>query len=215
MQSNQMDLILASASPRRRFILEEMGFRVQIEKPDIEEVFYDPFPYYTPIINAVSKAESVAEIHPDMVVLGADTVIEFENQILGKPESMDTAESLLMEFSGKSHDVVTAVCLIHKKYRIKTVFCDKSEVFFKTLTHQTIQEYFEKVNPLDKAGAYGIQENGDMIIERFTGEIETIIGLPKTKTSLAISNIQNYLNGMKNSLSLLSAPLLSLQGTGK
>lgn len=181
-----MKLILASGSPRRKRILQNMGIGFSVVPPDVEEVSGAIFPPRVPLINAIKKAVAVAEQHPDALVLGADTIIEFNEHIIGKPDSPEHACQILRMFSGHTHYAVTAVCLICLSRRIKSVFCEATAVTFHELDASVIRSYLDKVEVLDKAGAYAIQEHGDMLIKHIDGSLENVIGLPGQRVLDAI-----------------------------
>ncbi|MBR2345319.1 MAG: septum formation protein Maf [Lentisphaeria bacterium] len=173
-----MELILASQSPRRCELLQRCGFDFTIRTAEVEELTCLPDLAKLPQENARRKAAAVAASYPDALVLGADTMIIFENQAVGKPHDLDEAAEFLRRFSGKMHEVVTGLALLCPARDICDVWSEVSQVTFKKLTPEVIAEYLQKVPVLDKAGAYAIQEHGDMIVADYTGELENIIGLP-------------------------------------
>jgi septum formation protein len=130
------------------------------------------------MLNAALKAAAVADRNPAKWVLGADTMIVFENSAIGKPADLAEAARFLRRFSGKSHQVITGMALICRQKQVEELWSETSVVSFKNLSDETIREYLEKVDVLDKAGAYAIQEHGESIVEKFSGEIENIVGLP-------------------------------------
>ena len=174
-------MILASASPRRRELLSSLGavFSVKIcDVPELAGVTEEFSAAGVPVENARRKAAAVAEMYPDEIVLGADTVIIFEEEIFGKPRDNADAVRMLNIFSGKEHYVVTAVSLIGKNAALECSWSCVTKVKFKKLTPEIINSYLSAVNVLDKAGAYAVQEHGDMIIETVDGELSNVIGLP-------------------------------------
>lgn len=186
------DLILASASPRRAELLRSAGitdFRI-IPAPDVEEL--DAKSIYLHSIalqNSEMKAAAVAALYPESVVIGADTVIEFNNTTIGKPQSEEQAVEILSALSGKTHETVTGVSIISEKHNIRILFTDVSTVTFKPYDLNVIREYMKNVNVLDKAGAYAIQEHGDMLIQSVDGSISNIIGLPVERVVEALKNL--------------------------
>ncbi|HCE45463.1 MAG TPA: septum formation protein Maf [Lentisphaeria bacterium] len=180
-------LILASESPRRKEILSRLGFKFTAVHPRFEEIHEYLPPSLIPVINACGKAGSVAEMHPSSIVIGADTIIEFEGGTLGKPGTISDAKNMLLRLSGKKHSVVTCVCMMKDDDRAKCVFCDSTDVVFRKLTDPAADEYLSRVHTLDKAGAYAIQEHGDMIIEEVDGSIDNVIGFPSEKFLKAAS----------------------------
>ena len=177
-------IILASESPRRRELLGQLGIPFEIRSAQVEELEQAEDACSVsllPQMNACLKAQAVSILYPESVVLGADTAIVFENQLIGKPRDLDDARRILALFSGRTHQVITGIALIRKG---ENAFCREwseiSEVVFKPFGADVIEEYISKVHVLDKAGAYAIQECGDMIISHYTGELNNIIGLPLT-----------------------------------
>lgn len=179
-------IILASESPRRKEILAHLGMVFTAHKPSVNEISDYCCPPLIPVINACRKAESVALEFPSHIVIGADTVIEFEGRILGKPETVDDALKMLISMSGKKHHAVTAVCIRGIEDGIKCVFSDSTEVEFRDFSASTVMEYIGKVNTLDKAGAYAVQEFGDMLICGISGSHDNVVGLPSEKFLLAL-----------------------------
>lgn len=134
-----------------------------------------------PLVFAQKKAESIAPNFKDDIVIGFDTLVFHNNKILGKPKNLNKARSFLSELSGNFHEVITGCSIISLKLNISETFSDTSRVKFKPLTDSIIDEYISKVNTLDKAGAYAIQEYGKMIIDHIEGSFDNIIGLPTEK----------------------------------
>lgn len=171
------DLILASGSPRRSAILKKAGCIFTIVKTRAEEVSIPDDPVKTVTTNALAKLEACKKDHPDSSILAADTIVWFNGKIYGKPESEEEAVKFLEELSGNAHTVFTgaAFCRNDGKPVCKVY---SSKVVFKKLSHETIFEYVKKTKPLDRAGAYDIDENGEMLVESFSGSYENIMGLP-------------------------------------
>ena len=167
-------VILASASPRRAALLREAGpefASMRIMPSDAEEGA-------DPLENARLKAESVAASNPGAIVIGADTVIRFGDETIGKPADLDDARAILTKLSGRTHDVVTGVCVRCLENDLLVRFEEATHVTFRVLTPEMIEKYIRAVNVLDKAGAYAIQEHGDDIIEGIEGSRTNVIGLP-------------------------------------
>ncbi len=167
-------VILASASPRRASLLREAGpdfASMQIMTSHVEEGV-------DPLENARLKAEAVAAENPRAIVIGADTVIRFGNETIGKPADLEDAKAILAKLSGRTHDVVTGVCVRCVENDMLVRFEEATHVTFRTLTPEMIDKYMKAVNVLDKAGAYAIQEHGDDIIEGIDGSLTNVIGLP-------------------------------------
>ena len=176
-----LKLILASASPRRADLLRECGIDFEIVTAEVNELSGGDDLSLLPMLNARLKAGAVADIHRDKLVLGADTMILFENRAMGKPADLSEAREMLRTFSGKTHQVITGIALICREKDICRSWSEVSEVTFKTLDETVISRYLDQVEVLDKAGAYAIQEHGELIIERYSGELANIIGLPQKK----------------------------------
>lgn len=174
-------IILASKSPRRQELLRLMDIDFRIVLKDVDESYPDHLsPEEIAVYIAEKKARAFDESVGDEAVLTADTIVSVDGKILGKPETIDHAAEMLGMLSGKVHRVITGVCLLYKhRYNL---FHDVSEVFFRKLSDEEIRFYVEKYKPLDKAGAYGIQEwIGLAGIERINGSYTNVVGLPTEK----------------------------------
>lgn len=174
----QRKLILASTSPRRQFLLREAGFDFTIEKPDANEDFPPELPAsQVARFLALKKAESFRTRIRNEIVLTADTVVILNNEILNKPQNRSEAISMLSRLSGKTHVVITGVCILSAEKEI--TFDDTTEVTFASLTGQEIAFYVDKYKPYDKAGSYGAQDFIGMVgIERINGSYFNVMGLP-------------------------------------
>ena len=161
-------LILASGSPRRAKILRDLGVEFTVVKSDAPEVSYPHDPERTVRENALAKGAAVS----GEVVLSADTIVWFNGKIYGKPRDLAEAKEYLRELSGNVHTVFTGVAC---NGEVKVV---KSDVKFRRLSEAMIDEYVARVKPTDRAGAYDIDESGDLIVESYTGSYENIMGLP-------------------------------------
>lgn len=172
-------LHLASASPRRAQLLGELGLRFVVEPTHVPE---DEDPAAPPEAlvkaNALSKARALARLRPTALILGCDTTVSLDNKNLNKPADMAEARVMLRCLSGRMHTVYTGVCLIDGQTGDTVVEAVTSRVFFRPLDEAVITRYFAVVNPLDKAGAYGIQEGRELIIDHWEGSLANIMGLP-------------------------------------
>jgi len=186
-----MPLILASASPRRTELLREAGFRFRILPAAVEEIEAGPGTAASGIVlrNAERKADLIASQEPGSTVIGADTVVELDGLILGKPADPADALRTLMLLSGKRHNVLTGVCIRNAARNIRVVFTDCTAVWFRPFDADTAKRYMSLVNVLDKAGSYGIQEQGDMLVERIEGLFSNIVGLPVERVAEALRMI--------------------------
>ena len=179
MSSDKLQIILASASPRREHLLREMGVRFTVVQPaDVEELFGGAAPDVVAMQNAQRKARAVAGRHPDSVVIGADTIVVLNGVFFGKPHDLENAKQMLGQLAGQQHEVVTGVCLLHRALDMELTFAETTRVWMWPLTRSQIAEYLGKINPLDKAGAYAIQEHGVGIVERIEGNYHNVMGLP-------------------------------------
>ncbi|MDD2478954.1 MAG: Maf family protein [Victivallaceae bacterium] len=183
-------IILASQSERRKQLLTATGVVFETLTPEVEEINIGRYFRHIPLINAVLKAHAVSIDNSEAVVIGADTVIEFNNQIIGKPKNLEDSRRILGLLSGQRHFVSTAVCLRCRELDAEIRFVETSEVEFKSLGAATIEQYLSKVFTLDKAGAYNIDEYGDLLINQVKGNIDNIIGLPCVKLLRALHSIQ-------------------------
>lgn len=172
-------IILASASPRRVELLRQVCFRFKVITSDASECEHEQFTAWEIAqLNAYRKARAVAKKWPDSLVIGADTVVCLGTRLYAKPRDAKDACRMLGELQGRTHDVVTAVCLLHLRGHRQRVFADSTTVTFHKLSSAKIREYVAKVNTLDKAGAYAIQEEGESIIEGIFGSYTNVVGLP-------------------------------------
>lgn len=170
--------ILASGSPRRKQLLGSLGIAFEIVSADVDEQNDLEQPQELVEVNAKLKAGHVSKEYPDDWILGSDTTVALGGEILNKPVDMNDARSMLNRMSGRTHTVYTAVCLLNCNQGVEALFTVKSHVSFKRFDDVLITQYFELVNPLDKAGAYGIQEGRELIIEGWDGSYSNIMGLP-------------------------------------
>jgi len=129
-------------------------------------------------VNAYRKTRSIAKKFPDAIVLGADTLVYLDKEIFGKPADLAEAYDMLERLQGRTHRVVTAICLLHLRQHRQKNFAEVTSVSFQPLDAMKIRRYLTKVNPLDKAGAYAIQESGEQIIQKISGSYSNVVGLP-------------------------------------
>jgi septum formation protein len=177
-------LILASASPRRRELLRSLGLEFEIVPSDAPELHDTNIPVAELCkLNAVNKAKSVAEQFPEALVIGADTLVALNREIYGKPTSLGEAREMLRRLQGHTHHVVTGVALLHHASSRSDSFAVETSVTFRALNDEQIEIYIAAVHVLDKAGAYGIQEKGDMIVEKICGSFTNVVGLPLEELS--------------------------------
>jgi septum formation protein len=180
-------VILASASPRRRELLERAGLVFEIMHSPAEEIHDASIPPDKLCeMNAALKAEAIAAIRPVATIIGADTLVFIDGEPLGKPADLDEARAMLRRLAGRAHFVCTGVCVIFPDGR-RELFHDTTEVVFRALDRAAIDDYLTVANPLDKAGAYGIQEYGERIISGISGSYENVMGLPVEMVMEALS----------------------------
>ena len=181
-----MKLILASGSPRRAELLEKMGLTFQVEPSNTDEVLEPGLTPQQEVVHlSLGKAKAVAAGRPEeAVVLSADTVVELDGKILGKPHSEEAAIAMLRALSGRSHRVLTGVTVMSPKGT--ETHCEETEVYFRPISDEEIRWYVKTGEPMDKAGAYGIQGYAAMFIEKINGDYYNVMGLPVCRTGLML-----------------------------
>ena len=171
------NLILASSSPRRKELLENLQLQFAIISSEADESFHpQDSPEEIVMKLAERKAQVVFNQNPDAFVIGADTIVVANHEILGKPADEDEAAAMLNVLSGKQHEVYTGVSIISPNGT--SSFYEKTEVTFWELTEKEIRAYVQSGEPLDKAGAYGIQKFGSMLVKKIHGDYFAVVGLP-------------------------------------
>lgn len=181
-------LILASASPRRAELLKLLNVRFRILPGAVEEVAQEHLsPFEVCQLNAHRKTRAVAKQIPDALVLGADTLVFLDDEILGKPRNLADARRMLGRLQGRTHQVVTGVCLMHLRAHRERIFAVSTDVLFHPLNETQIRDYLAKIHPLDKAGAYAIQESGEMIVSEISGSYSNVVGLPVEQLRAVLS----------------------------
>jgi septum formation protein len=182
-------LILASSSPRRAELLRQLTLNFKVVPSTVEEIHHDQLSVREAAqINAYRKARSVAKKYPDTLVLGADTLVCLDLTLFGKPASLEDAYGMLEQLQGRTHQVVTAICLMLLRNHRQRVFCESTSVTFRPLDAVQIRRYLTRVNPLDKAGGYAIQEDGDQIVESIAGSCTNVIGLPLESLAMELQS---------------------------
>lgn len=179
--SKKTSFILASASPRRRQLLTEAGYDFIIVLPEVDESVYptegrNACEYAKEL--ALAKAKSVAVKYPDSLVIGADTVVDCEGEIIGKPADAADAERITRKLFSKPHKVITGLTIVKIRENIEVIEADTTTVFPKKMTSQQIAEHIRGGSWQDKAGAYAIQETGDEFVEKIEGSLTNVMGLP-------------------------------------
>lgn len=180
-------IILASASPRRRELLKIIFNEFEILPSDIEEVVPKNIPQnMRPEFLARIKAKDIASTYPDAMVIGADTSVLLEGNILGKPKNILEAQKILKMLSGKVHQVITG-CAVVSNGVCKT-FSSVTDVEFFRISDSQINEYISTSEPYDKAGAYGIQSKGALFVKKINGDYFNVVGLPIAELKYFIDN---------------------------
>ncbi len=181
-------LILASGSPRRIELLKQIGLKFSVVVPEVDEnINTEKTPEETVMEIAHRKAEKVFKDNEDSIVISADTIVYFEDKILGKPKDKADAKNTLRNLSGNWHRVYTGVCIFSKNSKIE--FVEVTDVKFRVLTDWEIDYYVNSGKPLDKAGSYGIQEFGAVFVERIEGDYFNVMGLPVSSLWSNLSKI--------------------------
>ncbi|PHV71480.1 septum formation inhibitor Maf [Sporanaerobium hydrogeniformans] len=174
-----IEWILASSSPRRQELLERLPFSFSVEVAQVEETICSSLSPRQNVENlAKQKAEAVARKHPNKWIIGCDTLVALEQHILGKPQDANEARKMLYQLSGKVHSVYTGICIIRAQDSFLKVFSEKTKVHMKQLSEEEVTAYVITGEPLDKAGAYGIQGQGGLYIEGIEGDYYNVMGLP-------------------------------------
>lgn len=189
-----MDIILASASPRRSDLMKQAGFDFRISTCNTDESYNEDLsPAEIVMELSLRKADAVFDKEmpeKDTVVIAADTIVSMDNEILGKPKDRNDAIRMLKELSGKKHQVYTGVTLyyyVDGRVFIEN-FADCADVYFRDLSDDIITSYVDSWEPMDKAGAYGIQGLGAILVDKIDGDYYTIVGLPISKVYHSIKN---------------------------
>ena len=182
-----MDYVLASASPRRKELLSQIIQRFEvIPATGDEKVNISLFPEQMACALAERKCDEVFALNPYKTVIGCDTVVVFGGKVLGKPKDREDAFKTLKTLSGKTHYVITGVC-VQNAFK-KLVDFDKTEVKFNILPDEFIQRYVDSGSPMDKAGSYGIQDGG--IVQEYFGSYTNVVGLPVTLTKKLLDGVR-------------------------
>ena len=167
-----------------------MGLRFAVVRPDgIEEETGGAAPQVLAMRNAQLKARAIAGRHREALVIGADTVVVLSTVLFGKPSDFDDAVRMLQRLVGRQHEVITGVCLVHRALETDISFFERTRVRMRPLTTDDIRAYLQKINPLDKAGAYAIQEFGEGVVERIEGSYSNVMGLPTERVRATLEKL--------------------------
>ena len=173
-----MKIVLASQSPRRRELLGKMGLEFTTKAPEIDETALSGLPARQ-LVEALSREKALwaaRQEDPEAIVIGSDTVVVRDGEILGKPASPAQAEEMLASLSGRSHEVCTGVTVCQGEKVVSQV--EVTQVTFRNLTPEEVRRYVQTGEPMDKAGAYGIQGYGALLVEGIQGDYSSVVGLP-------------------------------------
>ncbi|MGX6591562.1 Maf family protein [Cetobacterium ceti] len=191
-------MILASKSPRRKEILEKFDFNLKIITKEIEEVS-DRSGVIDKILDiSRKKVMTVAMDYKNEFVVGADTVVELDGEILGKPKDKEMAFQMLKKLSGRKHRVITAYWIVNIEKEIQISNYDITDVYFHQLKDDEIEWYINTGEPMDKAGAYGIQDKGSLFVEKIDGDFFTVMGFPIGKFVKDLNKMGISLNKIKS-----------------
>lgn len=172
-------IILASNSPRRKSLMKLLGIPFEVVESNFDEsVFLEKDPKKLVKILSYEKARVVASIHKDAIIIGADTVLVYKGEIFGKPRNKKDAVRILKALSGTKHQAITGFTILDSKTNKKVTASTASTILFKELTEEEIKAYIETGEPMDKAGAYAIQERGGLFVREIHGDVFNIVGLP-------------------------------------
>jgi septum formation protein len=183
-------LILASASPRRALLLKQVGIPFQVIPSTVNEAVEGFTPEETVVKLALAKARQVAAGFSDGLVLGADTVVVYQDTVLGKPRSAHEARRMLLQLSGGEHRVITGLALVDAARGGYQTASSETRVWMRALESELIDAYVATGEPMDKAGAYGIQEKAAFFVERIEGCYFNVVGLPLTQLYLLLSRME-------------------------
>lgn len=182
-------LILASASPRRKEILENLGYKFKCIAADTDETLADGTNGFDAVHElALRKAREVAAISPNDVILASDTVVDCDGEVLGKPHDREEAKQMLLHLSGRQHTVYTGVCIMSGAQCER--FVSAAKVEFYELDDSLIEWYLNTGEPFDKAGAYGIQGKGSVLVKGIDGDYFTVMGLPAAEVYRGLKKFQ-------------------------
>ncbi|MGI8420635.1 MAG: Maf family protein [Candidatus Levyibacteriota bacterium] len=172
-------LILASASPRRKRLLEQIGLKFQTDPSNIDEIVDPAFHPLEQVESfSLQKAQAVAPKYNSALILAADSMVAINGEVLGKPKDKEDATRMLRRLSGTQHSIVTGFTLIDTETKKSVTRSVETKVWFKKLSSEEIEAYITKEKPFDKAGAYGIQELAAIFVEKIEGDYFGAVGLP-------------------------------------
>lgn len=177
----QPQIILASGSPRRKELLEQIGLKFKVHPSNFEEKETHLTPEKLALHNAIGKAEEIAKLYKNAIVIGVDTVVSYKNHLLNKPKNEQDHKRMLKILSGKTQKVISAICLIDTRTNKKLTSTETTKVKMDRLTPEFIKAYIDSGEGLDKAGGYAIQGKGSLFIKAIEGDYFNVVGLPLNK----------------------------------
>lgn len=199
MISTSVPIILASQSPRRAHLLQQIGLTFIVKPSSVTEVI-DPISSSSENVTrlALLKANEVSMNFKQGIVIGSDTIVVIDEMVLGKPESRRHAVEMLRQLSGRTHTVFTGFALVDVATKKSYIDFEKTEVTFRPLSLHEIEEYVDTGSPMDKAGSYGIQDDfGAVFVERIAGDYYTVVGFPLSKFYTALTAFARELGYLK------------------
>jgi len=187
-------IVLASASPRRRALLEALGIEVSIQPSAVEETL-DGAPAEVALNNAVAKRDDIArKLSEPAIVIAADTIVVLEEEIMGKPRDLDEARDMLARLSGNTHEVLTGVAVANTHSGQEASGLERTAVTFRDLSPRDIDGFVETVRPLDRAGAYTVDGPGTLLVTRYEGCYQNVLGLPIVRLDTLLREVGDGLS---------------------
>lgn len=184
-----LSIILASASPRRQQLMQQIGLQFTVIPAEVEEIITGQPPLELAEKLAGKKAEWVSKRYPGAIVVAADTIVVIDNQVLGKPVDRDEARLMLQSLSGREHQVITGLAVYRADMDYRYITAETTQVIFRTLEPEDIEAYLDSGEPFDKAGAYGIQGLGALLVERIEGCYFNVVGLPLNRLGQVLRTV--------------------------
>lgn len=185
----QKKIILASKSLRRKELLKQMGFKFKVDVSEVDErKFFHSSPVGLVKSLSKAKAEAVSKRYKNAIIISADTLVVLDKEVIGKPKSAKNAKEILRKLSGKTHTVITGFTVLDSKTKKEISKTVATKVKFKKLTEKEISDYIKTGEPMDKAGAYGIQDKAGVFVESISGDYFNIVGLPISAISSVLKD---------------------------
>lgn len=194
---SKIPIFLASQSPRRRILLKKLGIKFKILIPKISESISEKNPRLYAIKIACQKVNAVENNVEKGIIIGVDTIVTVNRKILGKPKNKKDAKRILCLLNGKTHQVISGICLLYKPDNYRIIDSEVTKVKFRNLTKDDIENYLATQEPYDKAGAYGIQGKAGIFVERIEGCYLNVIGLPVSKLLKHLNTIHRLISRKK------------------